>query len=223
MTSIRLIAINDEYDTSPGLALAGTHHGEDGFFADRTGGMIAHDIVEHQNGAGAIGTVFDELQALGGIWLCHGEWGDFTNSRHGHTAHSNLSSAVARMFEDWACESNPRIPRTYSDYRTDEDFAEIINLARAGIIAENYNRNGDTPEEAESMESYLSDAMSLMRIGYRKALRRHGSTDVANSLYHAIEDALKPIASCLDYVGQEFVLTYTRDKVVVREVRNPEY
>src|ERR1041385_6254253 len=64
MRSIRLVAMSDDYDDTPGLVVKGTQPYE-GMMADREGTLVAHDILEHQNGYKAIGSVWDELEALG--------------------------------------------------------------------------------------------------------------------------------------------------------------
>lgn len=56
MRSVRLIVAGDQYDRELGFALRGTDTNHEEFMADRTGALVAHDLLEHVNGASEIGT-----------------------------------------------------------------------------------------------------------------------------------------------------------------------
>ncbi len=75
MRHVRLVATSDEYDNELGFKIKGTTAFE-GFMACRNGELTAHDLLEHQNGLAAMGTVWDELEAIGGIWQVRGRHGD---------------------------------------------------------------------------------------------------------------------------------------------------
>lgn len=109
--AVRLVAALDEYDNTPGLKIVGVPD-VDGMAVERTDGvLIAHDLLEHQNGLSEIGTVWDELEALGGIWQVRGRTGDMF-VRNIHTPQVNIASDITRMFPDWQNETRRRVPVT---------------------------------------------------------------------------------------------------------------
>lgn len=61
MPKVTLVARSDNYDSEPGLAIRGVNWDTEDFMADRNGSLIAHDVLEHVNGPGQIGTVWDDL------------------------------------------------------------------------------------------------------------------------------------------------------------------
>lgn len=221
MRSIRLIAATDEFDNTPGLIIKGTPRTDD-MMADREGGLIAHDLLEHQNGAAEIGSVWDELEALGGVWQVRGRHGDMCQRRPSyHSPAVNIASDVTRMFQLWLdqdCYEGPRGLRAGSkphDY--DDDFNEIINIARRDIPREytdigrgdpGEDENGWTQDTRDALEAYLTLALHRMRVGFRKAQKRFGSHFAGHSLYCAVRDAVTDAAKDIDYEGQEFILRY---------------
>jgi len=65
-----------------GLIPRGITMGE-GYVAATEGELIAHDILEHQNGLSAIGSVDDELEALGGLYFVRGWSGQLRRDGRG--------------------------------------------------------------------------------------------------------------------------------------------
>lgn len=216
MRAVRLVAVSDEYDDKPGLAIKGAYRGE-GFAADRDGLLIAHDLLEHQNGPEHIGPVWDELEALGAIWQVRGRHGDLQNGSM-HSPDENLASDVARMSSEWAADGLP--PKRFQ-FRTtrpcdyDDDFDEIIEIARRSIIREWH----DDIDRLGQVTEYLTAAKHRMRIGYRKAVRRFGHCSFGYDQFAAIKRAVGP--ACVDpFEGQEFVLCYGGGEATIREVNH---
>jgi hypothetical protein len=234
MRYVRLIAASDGYDDKPGLIVKGTPQ-IDGMMADREdGGLIAHDLLEHQNGSRHIGYVWDELEALGGIWHVRGRHGDLM-TKHGsmYSVAENVASDLTRMFSDWLSEGAPpfehRVKATRPhDY--DEDFLEIIAISRRDIPREHNDMgsgepgeppNGWTSELREHLEAYLTEALHRMRTGYRKAERRFGREHdyfYGHSLYAAVKQAVADAARSIEYEGQEFILGYGERDATCRPV-----
>ncbi len=73
MRHIRLVAFEDEPTGNLGLIVKGSEGPE--IYSDNKGSLIAHDIVEHQNGMAAIGGIDDELEAIGALWQVRGRHG----------------------------------------------------------------------------------------------------------------------------------------------------
>jgi hypothetical protein len=214
MRYVRLVAVCDEYDTDPGLVVKGTVMSE-GMAADRDGTLVAHDLLEHQNGVHAIGPIDDELEALGGVWQVRGRWGDMVSAHPSRfSAEENIASDIIRMARDldgagwW-----PRIGK----YRTrahdeDEAFECILQYAREGIPKE---LDGEEMQDFP-LEAYLENALHLMRRGYRKAERRFGERFQGINLFKAIKDAVNGARP--EWEGQEFILGYGEGEASLREV-----
>jgi hypothetical protein len=231
MRSTRLIAVTDEYDNTPGLAIKGTPTQMEEFMADREGTLIAHDILEHQNGAGEIGSVWDELEALGGLWQVRGRHGDMCELKHRSfwSPAQNVASDVSRMFGDWI-DHQYCGPGGLSaggrrhDY--DDEFREIVEYARESIRAEytdmgngspGEDENGWSPDLYEALDTYLALVPRRMRIGFRKAARRFGRDPYGGiSMFKEIQRAVG--TASIEFEGQEFVLTYGRQQAILREL-----
>lgn len=234
MKAIRLITFADDVTGETGLVLKDCKQFE-GLMADRDGTLTAHDVLEHQNGVAGMGPVWDELEALGGVWYVRGQWGDFMTGRPSyHSPEANLASDVTRMFSDYSCDpdTGPGGLSTGSrPHDHDESFREIVAIARRDIPREfndmgrgdpDEDENGWSPELHEVFEEYLTLALHRMRAGYRKAQRRFerdgASRFYAGNLFCAIRDAVKSAAREIDWEGQEFILRYGNGEATCRPV-----
>lgn len=221
MRHIRLVATSDEYDTELGFKLKGCADFED-FMACRNGELTAHDILEHQNGIAHMGTVWDELEALGGIWQVRGRHGDMAQERPNmHSPTVNVASDVTRMFSEFSAD--PDFGPGWQSVGTrahlyDDAFREIIAIARHDIPREFRDMGNGSPDEDENgwspelhalFEDYLILALHRMRAGFRKAEKRFGDRFVGHSLFCDIRDAVKRAVKHIDYEGQEFRLSYS--------------
>lgn len=208
MRHVRLIAVCDEYDTTPGFALKGAPVTVEGFAADRDGVLIAHDLLEHVNGREHIGTVWDELEALGAIWQVRARHGElFTGRPQHHSVHVDIASDLTRMFPEWLMQgpyrpSGHRISTTRA-CEADDDFLDCIERARADIPGEH-----DDCDRLE-IEPYLTEALHRMRTGYRKALRKYGDGYKGANLFTAIREAIQA-GYPPEVEGQEFTLSYNQ-------------
>lgn len=178
--------------------------------ASRDGLTLAHDLLEHQNGAAHIGTVWDELEALGGIWQVRGRTGDMLSKSGGmYSPAYHVGSDIARMWQEWIDEGDPphkhRVKRT-RPHLYDDDFAEIIEQARHDIL--NEADEAFTDSELTLLDDYLGQALHRLRMGFRKAERRFGSNYTGHNLFRVIRDAC---ARAPEYEGQEARLSYSLD------------
>lgn len=210
--SVRLIAVHDEYDSDLGLAVKGTPTQYEGFMADREGGLIAHDLVEHQNGVRNIGTVDDELEAMGGIWHTRGRWGLSYNLL---TMHEHVAYDISRMFYEGEFWSMPKLGTRLHD-ELEDDFDEIERIAAKSAKSElgeyfDYDKRQELP-------LFLEAARRRFRIGYRKATARFGQDFASNNFYENIKRAAGKATKWIEYEGQEFILTFDRCEAKVREI-----
>jgi hypothetical protein len=217
MPSIRLIAVDDEYDSRPGLAIKGVRRADD-FMAERVDGtLIAHDVLEHVNGIENIGFVWDELEALGAIWEVRGRHGDL-QSKSIHTPHVNLASDVTRMFGDWRNEDGAPFLAPTRRCVYDDDFTDILNIAATGIPKE----HEDIPHGL--IGCYLTVCRDRMRTGFRKARNRYrGGYSTGYDMFSHIRQAVARVIPEIAFEGQEFVLTYSRRDAMIREVFQDAY
>ena len=184
------------------------------------GRLIAHDILEHQNGLHNIGSIGDELEALGGVWFVRGQWGDITRDQNVNSAEQHLASDVMNMAQLFANNVgfNFPVPRTYQHYQ-DDAFECIIQLGRKSYRSE-WDCRAD--EDAPPIPEYFDACLHYMRNGYNKAARRFGAGTWANSLFWNIAEAVDPHAKHIEYEGQRFRLGYDSNQVLCYEIMEDE-
>lgn len=214
-TKVILTARRDEMTGEMGLCIPGVAP-SDIVNASSDGLGIAHDLIEHQNGAAEIGGIADECEALGALWFVRGCTGQLRRDSIGsaYTPEQNLASDLSRMFDDWHhggqyLEQTTRRTRPCDD---DASLEEIIRHARRNILKnENGHDISDHAAHRAAARQYLAIAHSLMRIGYRKARKKYGSTHAANNLFWDITGAVEPRTKHLDD-GAQFELCYGGDR-----------
>jgi hypothetical protein len=221
MTSIRLIGKIDNNTGELGLSYENMVVMTNYPTVSSSGMLVAHDILEHQNGIKSIGSIGDELEALGGMWYVRGRFG----SLGGFSIHSperNIAADVANManmhFRGVPIR-NKRI-NTRSHYQ-DESFNEIIEIAKDSYLSDMKDEIEDG-EEIDPLCDYFEQSLHLFRTGYRKAEKRFKNV-CANSMFRNIEYAVDGIIKHLEYEGQQFVLTYTADNAYCDEYFEEEY
>lgn len=161
-----------------------------------TGDLIAHDLLEHQNGIKNIGSIADELEAIGGIMYVRGPSG-YIRPNSIATVHAALANDVSYLHEI-ACNGVPmRCGSRQSRYfDMDVDFEDILDRAYQNITVEH--------------TLFREEALNCMRLGYRKALNRFKGTCMYSTFWD-IAKAVDSIMDCVDYEGQEFYLKETKD------------
>ncbi|SFJ47958.1 hypothetical protein SAMN03159338_1509 [Sphingomonas sp. NFR04] len=221
MRSVRIVSHEDD-NGNLGLVIKGTEI-TPGILVDWNGGLLPHDLLEHQNGIASIGCPADELEALGGLWQVRGRWGTF-GDRHGdfHKPTTRLGHNIAQVADDLCDqEANGAVgwwpgTRTYCTRRheADMDFADALDVARHEISSRMEDRCANLPEDFP-VDQFIADARHLLRRGYRKAHRRFGDGWDGYELFMAVKEALRPIAAAVSEPGLEFVLRYGRCQAIV--------
>lgn len=218
MKSVKLKCVEDRATGELGLIVEGTRL-MDYPMVSSEGLLIAHDLLEHQQGVKKIGSIDDELIALGGVWFVRGLTGVLRRDRSGsiYSTEENLGGDIASMARIYRDGVNFRsaVPCTR---RSEEDnaFESMLTAARKMYRAE---AEYDEPEGAEDhrrLETYFEAALHYLRKGYRLAQRRFGTTWRANAQFWAIAEAVDPHARHLEYAGQEFVLSYGKERAQCR-------
>ncbi|MCG7348844.1 hypothetical protein [Sphingomonas sp. ACRSK] len=221
--TITLVAVEDEYDSEPGLAPKGMDTKFEGFMAARSGFLVAHDVLEHLNGCEAIGGVPDELEALGALWQVRGRHGDMLNKDRfvgsAYTAEEHVAFDISRMATELTGEAywpGSTHIEPEPEHLFDDEFRSILTYARRNI-----EREGDATEIPEDfdVDIYLEDALHLMRRGFRKAESLYGEGFGGHDLFIAVRNAVdRELARTSLYDGQEFTLTIGEDFASFDEV-----
>jgi hypothetical protein len=227
MPQVILEAYTDESFGQLGLGIIGTPRNYDtnsGF----NGLIIAHDIMEHVNGLSEIGTIDDELEALGAIWYIRGQHSDISRDGSGsaYTAEENIASDVVRMYRDHVC--GDAYVDFHSKLRTrvcdaDEALNTILDYA-----ADSYKGEFSDSELYEAVKlwpQYRSVCLHRMRTGYRKAYNKWEPKGrfAANSQFWAIAEAVDPYAKRPEYEGMRYKLNYGKGEARCTEDYQEDY
>jgi len=136
------------------------------------GRLIAHDLLEHQQGVRMIGDPWDEVIALGGYMFVRGQ---FIYEGNG------LEVDLVSIFESFG---NIPTPPRLRQAPCDVDWAFVEGLD--GAIA----RMDDEAIIAYMKKEY-SAIIAHMRKGYRMARRRFGCELVAYDLFQKIRESVE--------------------------------
>lgn len=181
------------------------------------GFMIAHDLLEHQNGIRAIGSVGDEVEAMGGCWFIRGQLGQIRRGMTIHSPEHNIATDIANLAEIY-CRNVPMRAEIFNTHEHGHDaaFDEIISQARSRCL--DYL---DEDSERALLLKFCRDAKHLLRTGYRKAARRFKDD------YHLASDQFWSIADAVDgcikhgvYEYQEFRLSYGNGRATCEEIHD---
>lgn len=174
----------------------------------REGLLIAHDLLEHVNGVDSIGSIDDELEALGGVWYVRGEFSDLNrNSRVGsrNSPEENLAGDVlnlARIYNNGVNFRTP-VPET-EEHDEDISFESIIDIAKGQVEDEIDEEDRD----AERLKQYFDAVLHYMRKGYDKAAAKYPNQCMVNDLFWAIAEACDPYVGSAEMKGQRLELSY---------------
>lgn len=213
----KLKAMEDPATGDNGLVIEGVSVDESMPVVDTGGMVIAHDLIEHQNGLGRIGTIIDELEALGAILFVRGRSGELNRRQQNyHSVESNIGEGdLSRMFRDLTEYEVSRIPVTQV-CDVDSEINRCIEYfsPMEGI-------ESSDGELRRLVEPYKRLCRAHMRIGYRKVYRRwKGDWQAACTQYWAIADAVKPYSEHCE--GWElYTLKYGEGRASVEERSDP--
>jgi hypothetical protein len=230
MRNLRLRAIEDEEFGHIGLKFVVPHKLCTGRFTIANGLQLAHDIIEHQQGHQKIGSIGDEMVALGGICYTRGQWGDISRDGSGaaYSVEENIASDLHGMMANLYFENGVPFRQKLVKSR-DEDpsgFVDaVIECARENW-SDRYERwelMDDVPNQ-EQIDTYLEDCRTFMLHGSKLAARRFGSGILANDMFWEIQNKTDNLIKSIEYEGQEFLLGYDFNiNIRFNEVDNGDY
>lgn len=224
MRTVILKAFTDEQTGELGYGLPDMPH-DDTTNAANDGLLIAHDLIEHVNGPKDIGTIVDELEALGAMWYVRGQHGELRRDRIGsaYTVEQNMAADIVRMYRDYinGVEFISNIIRTFP-CNADNSLNTILDHAEEDYIKE-FDANGEKEEYYAAKEywaAFRTQCLHRMRMGYRKAYNRWEKRGyyAANNQFWAIAEAVQPYVKHVEYEGQTIKLTYGDGKAYCEEV-----
>lgn len=190
--------------------------------ASNDGALIAHDLIEHINGLKAIGSIDDELEALGAVWFVRGQFGEL---RRRQFAYRDVCESIGydvmnlgMIYMRKVGFRNPA-PDTRAGHE-ETTFQEILRHGKDTLIRE--LECNDDEIDHDRMAEYFDDAIHYIRTGYRKARKKYGEGYAINNVFWNIADAVDPHAKSCEFEGQLFELTYDQNSARCEE-HYPEY
>lgn len=200
MKKIKLVARHDQETGDLGLMVEGTPIINYPMVASE-GLLIAHDLLEHVQGVESIGSIGDELLAMGAIWFIRGQHCDIRRGSLA-TPHEHIAADLVNMGRiviEGGVPYRVKVPRTKA-HDCDVDFQDILNIAKKDLKGELETYN------SERVHEYLEDCLHFMRRGYNMAKARYKNVDV-NSLFWKIAEEVDDCLKWVEVEGQEFLLT----------------
>jgi hypothetical protein len=216
LKTVMLEAFTDEQTGELGLGIVGmrsTHETN----AATDGILLAHDLIEHVNGVEQIGTIDDELEALGAIWFTRGQYYDLTRDGRGsaYPPQYPIASDIARMFREFFHGSAhvDLSPLRSRPCDADSDLKDIVREALKQTRDEiGDDRDAGEPDLIKMERAYIRVCLPRMRIGYRKAQRKYKTGGRANELFWAVAEAVGVFCKSPEFEGARYQLRYGFDK-----------
>lgn len=228
MTKYILTYEQDKEFGGLGFRLEGTSLDPQEYNMATDGVLIAHDILEHINGVQEIGTIGDELEALGAIWYTRGEFSDITRGRPSrYNAYEELAADIVRIgVNRLLCNEGYHKP--VPNVKIENDLMQttiesIIYHAKKGLKleleGEDYNQ--------QDFNQYFEDVARFFIVGHRKAVKKYAyigqmqANNVFWNIAETIDNALKDMA----FEGQQIELhvNKTQNKVSWNEYYGEDY
>jgi len=218
MRHVTLQAIREEWTGETGMIVKGTPRIQSSIISTE-GVVIAHDLLEHCNGIKSIGSVDDELEALGACWFIRGQHG-YLRPEAINDPVDGLARDVA-MLADYYVRGGVPFHSTVPNTRpciADAYLEDIVNEAEHFIYSELRHQVDHVGPYVDKVREFLDASLHYMRTGYRKAHKRFkGNGNLAHSMFWDIARAVDPYAKHCEFEGQEYRLSYDRHGATCEE------
>jgi hypothetical protein len=224
MTNHILIAGEDPDTGLLGLYLEKSQHNP-GINSSVDGATVAHDLLEHCD-ATKIGSIGDELKALGAAWFIRAQFGEIRRDGTGvlYTPSQHIAYEIADMGRkvleggDTYGESVPKV-KTCTGI---EYLRDCLIETRHFLLKEL-----DTPGNA-NIKQFLNDALKFMIQGWQLANKRWsacGGAVGANTVFWRIAEEVNKKIRWIDFPGQAFILNIdkTNKRVTLDECHEYPY
>lgn len=227
MKHIRFVAVEDTDYGWLGIKFKNPKKLCNGRFTITTGDLLAHDCIEHQQGHARIGSIGDEMLALGGVCFARGQWGYLREDASWYTPVESLSHDItgemARLYLEEKIPFRQKLVRC----RGEDPSGIVDNVIECA--RENWDTQYESYDEIDAelrqadVDNYLESCRQYMLQGSLLSLRRFGSAIDAHEMFWEIERQSKFVLKDLEYPGQEFLLSYDFNRnVTFKEVHPTE-
>ena len=204
MTFKRLRVVKDKEFGGLGLKFVEPRKLCNGRFTIQSGLVLAHDIIEHQQGTHKIGTIGDEMIALGGTCYARAQWGSISAQ--------DISADILNMSELFFAQKIPFKQKLVKSRNSDPTgfIDEVIETVKEEWNPHHHYTDDSCSElNQESIDTFLEACRTYMLHGAKLADRRFGSRMLAYDIFQDIETKTHDIINgCLEGEGQEFILFY---------------
>lgn len=192
--TINLITTYDHEDDCWGLFLEGNEH-KPYINPILDGGVIAHDIIEHSNGVEPMGTIVDELEALGGVYFVRGQFDEISTGRYCQTVVESLCRALDDLAEYYLhanCDIKKDVRAMPNPDTLDETMLETLQQAVEMSKRNNfeYNVAGRDEKEAQRIKDYYEYAIHYMVNGYIRKAQSKYEAHTHLEMYKTIENTV---------------------------------
>lgn len=200
---MKTVILSARYDTvtgTVGLVCGGLPDSDDEPMVSNSGVLIAHDLVEHVNGVKNIGSIKDELQALGAVWFTRGQWGDISRVPASyHTPYESLGMDVSQLALKFITgygdkeDLHTGMPKREKKDYIQENINSCLEEGKKGVLKELEYNNEASDTHGALLAEFFSIAGRIMRKGYDKIERKFESGLRANSLFWSIANAVDEV------------------------------
>ena len=150
--------------------------------------LVAHDLLEHVNGLNKIGSIDDELEALGGVYFVRGEYGVLSRDRVGsaYSVEENIASDVVNMARIYNNGVNFKtgVPKFDKDSFMYEIAIEVLEHAKNSV----YDEIEEDELNQERLDYYLQSCVAYMVAGYEKANAKYKQFEVNQLFWNIAEE-----------------------------------
>lgn len=227
MTHKRLRAVMDDEFGILGLKFIEPRKTCNGKFTITDGLTLAHDIIEHQQGTSKIGTIGDEMVALGGVCYSRAQWSDMSRDRnYTHKDEEGLANDIMYMASLYFYNKIPFRQKLITSRKDDPtDYVDYVIEAARENWSSHFDHQHDIRKiSQQDIDTYLETCRIYMLHGAKLADRRFGSGMLANQMFWEIERVTSDLIKDIQYEGQEFLLSYDFNrKVSFREYEDKLY
>lgn len=186
--------------------------------------LVAHDILEHQNGVANIGSIHDELEALGATWYIRGQTG-YLGQDSILSPYKHLAFDITRMFRTMVVNGETvKIPENFEI--NDEYFQEQIDciFQECDFMSEFdcYDLEEYSDEiTKDKINDYKKLVRHYMEQGHKKVSGKYNNQYEALDTFIRIERAVTPYLKP-EIEGQRFKISYDNNKSFCEEIYDDE-
>lgn len=187
-------------------------------FPPMSGAGFAHDLIEHQKGLQAIGTLDDELIAIGACWYTRGYFNDFAGGSGFISPYQVLAHDLSYLL-DLHISGVPLRRRTSGHNAgtcgLNSDLQTVVSYAR-----DNYHWQREDAAEIKQVEHFLAHAGALMVEGVNRQDKRFKDQLVANNVFNHVATAIDELINKPYQEHQNYTLFYSPNEAYTKPLNH---